>query len=244
MVYQPFYDGVTGEIIGLESLLRWNHPEKGVLAAGDFIHTLEKSPLIIPVSEWIIKSVCQQAKIWKDKKILPGPIAINVSTVQFLRHSLSNVINAILDEIQLPPSSIELEITETFFIEYNERLYKEIDALKKGGINLVIDDFGTGYSSLSYLKHLPVNKIKIDKAFIDNCQHDYLDQTIISAIITIAHKLNISVIAEGVEVEEQLDTLKVLGIDGIQGYYYSRPLTRDDCEIELKKSIIEKYLKD
>ncbi|QRN03205.1 EAL domain-containing protein [Legionella sp. MW5194] len=244
MVYQPFYDGVTGEIIGLESLLRWNHPEKGVLAAGDFIHTLEKSPLIIPVSEWIIKSVCQQAKIWKDKKILPGPIAINVSTVQFLRHSLSNVINAILDEIELPPSSIELEITETFFIEYNERLYKEIDALKKGGINLVIDDFGTGYSSLSYLKHLPVNKIKIDKAFIDNCQHDYLDQTIISAIITIAHKLNISVIAEGVEVEEQLDTLKVLGIDGIQGYYYSRPLTRDDCEIELKKSIIEKYLKD
>ena len=186
--YQPFYNILTGEIMGFESLLRWNHPQKGVLEAAQFIHTLEKSPLMLPVSEWVIKAACRQAKIWRDQHLLSGPIAINISTLQFIHHSLSKIVAEALAENQLDASSIELEITETIFIEYSDKLYKEINTLKNMGIDLVIDDFGTGYCSLSYLKHLPLKKIKIDKAFIRNCHNDYLDQTIIRAIATIAHK--------------------------------------------------------
>ncbi len=235
LMYQPFYETSSGNIIGLEALLRWNHPEKGILDASKFILNLEKSSLIIPVSEWIIKDVCRQAKIWQDKKILPGPIAINISTVQFIRHSLSKIIADSLAENQLDASSIELEITESVFIEYSDKLYKEINLLKEMNIGLVIDDFGTGYSSLSYLKHLPVKKIKIDKAFINNCHNDYLDQTIIKAIATISHKLNIMVVAEGVENKSQLQFLQEQGIDGIQGYYYSHPVAVEECEIYLER---------
>lgn len=240
LVYQPIYDAMTGQIIAIESLLRWNHPEKGVLKAADFIHTLEKSTLIIPVSEWVVKMACQQAKKWYDKKILSGPIAINVSAVQFIRHSLSKVIADVLAEIHLKPSCIELEITETSIIECTNNLNKQIEALRSMGIQLVIDDFGTGYSSLSYLKHLPVHKIKIDKAFINNCHNDYLDQTIINAITTIAHKLNIKVMAEGVENEMQLKVLQDQGVDGIQGFYFSTPLSAKECEAELKKVLLQR----
>ena len=233
LMYQPLHHALTGKIIGLESLLRWNHPEKGILEAKDFIHILEKNPLMIPLSEWIIQAACQQAKTWQDKKILSFPIAINVSAIQFIQHSPSKVIAKILSETLLNSSCIELEITETVLIEYNDRLYKEIEYLQKMGINLVIDDFGTGYSSLSYLKHLPVKKIKIDKIFINNIENEYFDQAIISAITTMAHKLNIKVIAEGVETEIQLKLLQEQNIDGIQGYYYSHPLTVEQCELYL-----------
>ena len=141
-------------IIGLEALLRWNHPEKGILEASNFITTLEKNPLIIPITEWIISATCLQAKIWQDKNILAGPIAINVSSVQFIQHSLSKVIGEILAETQLSSSCIELEITETVLVEYSDKLYAELDSLKKMGIELVIDDFGTGYSSFILLKTL------------------------------------------------------------------------------------------
>lgn len=234
LMYQPFYATSTGNIIGLEALLRWNHPEKGILDASKFIPNLEKSPLIMPVSEWIIKNVCRQAKSWQDKKILSGPIAINISTIQFIRHSLSKIIAECIAKNQLDASFIELEITESIFIEYSDKLYKEINLLNEMGVSLVIDDFGTGYSSLSYLKHLPVKKIKIDKAFISNCHNDYLDQTIVKAIATIAHKLNIMVVAEGVENKQQLQFLREQNIDGVQGYYYSHPLTAEECVTQLE----------
>lgn len=243
LMYQPLYDinpkydMNTKKIIGLETLLRWNHPQKGIFAASDFINTLEKSPLIVPVSEWVLKTACHQAKIWQDKKLFSGVIAINISAVQFIRHSLSELIAEILDETGLSPSSIELEITETVFIAYNDSLYKEIKNLQNLGVNLVIDDFGTGYSSLSYLKYLPVTKIKIDKTFINNCENNSLDQTIISSITSMAHKLNITVIAEGVEKEKQLKILQELGVDGIQGYFYSRPLTIEGCEALLNNQL-------
>lgn len=239
LMYQPFYT-TDGQIVGLESLLRWNHPEKGIIEASKFIRSLEKSSLMIPVSEWIIKSTCHQAKIWQGQKILPGPIAINISTIQFIRHSLSKIVAETLAESRLHGSCIELEITESVFIEYNDALYKEIDSLKEMDVHLVIDDFGTGYSSLSYLKNLPIKKIKIDKAFIKNCHKDYLNQTIIKAIATIAHKLNINVVAEGVENKLQLQFLRKQGIDCIQGYYYSHPLTVEACETLLKNMQLKK----
>ncbi|STX50436.1 inner membrane protein PLUS sensory box protein LssE [Legionella busanensis] len=235
LMYQPFYDIKSEEIIGLETLLRWNHPTKGILEAGSFIETLEKSPLIIPVSEWIIKTACKQAKVWQAANILPGPIAINISTIQFLRQSISELVSKVLIETQLDHSFLELEITESVFIEYSNRVFKEIKALQALGINLVMDDFGTGYSGLSYLKNLPIQKIKIDKTFIRNCDTDPLDQTIISGITMMAHNLKLKVIAEGVENETQLKALQLDGVDGIQGYYYSRPLTIEGCETYLTK---------
>jgi diguanylate cyclase (GGDEF)-like protein len=233
LMYQPFYAVDTGAIIGLEALIRWEHPEKGVLEAKDFITALETSPLISPVSEWVLKTACQQAKIWQEKKIFSGFIAINLSATQFLNHSISSVVADVLAETQFDPAFLELEITETIVLTHNENLYKEIKKLQQLGVNLVLDDFGTGYSALSYLKLLPVNKIKIDKMFIDNCAEDSLDQTIIHAITTMAHKLNMKVIAEGVENEQQLNTLHTQGIDGFQGYVYSRPLTSECCETYL-----------
>lgn len=243
LMFQPFYT-TDGQIIGLESLLRWNHPKKGIIEASKFIRSLEKSSLMIPVSEWIIKTACHQAKIWQKQKILPGPIAVNISTIQFIRHSLSQIVADALAENNLEGSCIELEITESIFIEYNDTLYQEINALKKMDINLVIDDFGTGYSSLSYLKNLPIRKIKIDKAFINNCHQDYLDQTIIKAIATIAHNLGIQVVAEGVENQQQLQFLSEQGIDSIQGYYYSHPITVEACEMLLKNMKFQKMKKN
>lgn len=240
LMYQPFYN-IHRDIMGFESLLRWNHPQKGVLEAEKFIHTLENSSLIIPVSEWIIKSICRQAKIWYDQKILFGTLAINISTIQFIRQSLSEITAKALTENQLASSYIEFEITETIFIEYSDKLYNEINALQKMGVNLVIDDFGTGYSNLSYLKHLPIKKIKIDKAFIHNCHNDYFDQAIIKAIVTIAHKLNLKVVAEGVENKSQQKLLKSKGVDFVQGFYYSHPLTTSECELLLKRQKIRKH---
>ncbi|CAM4429546.1 MAG: Serine/threonine-protein kinase PknD [Legionella sp.] len=233
LMYQPFYSVDTGAIIGLEALIRWKHPDKGVLEAKDFISTLEQSPLIGPVSEWVLKTACQQTKIWQEKKIFSGFIAINLSAVQFLNQSISSVVADVLAETQLDPEFLELEITETIVLNHNENLYKEIKKLQQLGVNLVLDDFGTGYSALSYLKFLPVNKIKIDKVFIDNCAENSLDQTIIHAITTMAHKLNMKVVAEGVENEQQLNALHTQGIDGFQGYVYSRPLTSECCETYL-----------
>jgi diguanylate cyclase (GGDEF)-like protein len=233
LMYQPFYDINTGKIIGLETLLRWNSPD-GILEAQDFISALEKSPLMLPVSEWVLRTACKQAKIWREKKILTEPLAINISPVQFRANSLSDLIANILSEVQLEPTAIELEITESIFIDYNDNLYHEIANLQALGINLVMDDFGTGYSGLTYLRNLPIKKIKIDKTFIKNCENDYLDQTIISSITMMAHRLGIKVIAEGVENKTQLNLLKKEGVDHIQGYYYSRPLTAEGCEACLK----------
>lgn len=162
-MYQPIHNINSGDIIGFESLLRWNHPEKGILEASKFIHNLEKSSLIIPVGEWIIKNACRQAKVWGDKQIFSGPIAINISTIQFIRQPLSKLIAEALAENQLNASSIEIEITESVFMEYSDKLYEEINALKEMDVRLVIDDFGTGYSSLAYLKRLPVKKSKLIK---------------------------------------------------------------------------------
>lgn len=236
LVYQPYYNINTGKITGLETLLRWNCPGTGVIEAKDFINALEKSPLMLPVSEWILKTACKQAKIWREQKILSQPIAINISPIQFHTHSLSDLITDILSELELEPSAIEFEITESLFLNYNENLQTEIEKLQALGINLSMDDFGTGYSGLASLKHLPINKIKIDRSFIKNCKNNFLDQTIINTISVLAHKLGITVVAEGVENETQLNLLKEHDIDNIQGYYFSRPLTAENCESYLKRS--------
>lgn len=235
LMYQPLHDIQQGKLAGLETLLRWNHPTKGLLEASDFMMNLEKSPLIIPITERIIRMVCKQAQIWKEEKLFDGSIAINISAAHFKHHSLSELMRNIFAEHPLCQDTIEFEIMETRFIEYNENLYREIEELEHLGVNLVIDDFGTGYSSLSYLKTLPIKKIKIDKVFIKNCDVNFLDQTIITAIVNMAHTLNIKIIAEGVENEAQLQFLKDQQVDIIQGYYYSRALTVEGCEIYLKK---------
>lgn len=228
--YQPIIDINSCKIKSFEALLRWKHPKKGLLQSKDFINLLERKSLIVPVSEWIMQTVCQQAKIWQKSGLLKVPIAINTSAVQFSKHSISCYLSKILSETGLDPKYIELELTESTFIENQERVFLEMDALLRLGIKLVIDDFGTGYSSLSYLKHLPVSKLKIDKSFFNKGKNTDFDLIIINSIITLAHQLNLEVIAEGIETKSQLDMVRSLDIDAVQGYYYSYPMSKEECE--------------
>lgn len=239
--YQPIVDTHHNEIISFEALLRWHHPTKGLIEAKDFIEILEKNPLILPVSKWVIYQVCQQASEWEKQGLLKVPIAINVSAVQFSRQSLSKLITEILRKFKLDVSFLEIELTESTFIDSNNTVFNEINNLRELGIKLVIDDFGTGYSSLGYLKRLPISKIKIDQSFFGKSQSDMHDQAIIQAITALAHKLNLQVIAEGIENETQLSLVRELGIDAIQGYYFCPPLSPEKCEHILKNKKLKKF---
>lgn len=236
--YQPIVDTTNNEIISLEALLRWNHPTRGKIAAKDFIEILEKNPLILPISKWVIRTVCKQAKKWQQLRLLHVPIAINIAAVQFSKQSISHVISTILKQTKLAPSTIELEITESTFVERNGKVFTEIKALRDLEITLVLDDFGTGYSSFEYLKRLPVSKIKIDQSFFSKGDIA-LNKIIIKAITDMSHQLDMKVIAEGIENQFQLKTAIAFGIDGVQGYCYSPPLNAKDCEDWLRHSIYQ-----
>jgi diguanylate cyclase (GGDEF)-like protein len=227
--YQPIVDINKHSLKGLEALIRWRPPGKDVVVSQEFIHILEKDSLIIPVSEWVIETVCCQAKKWREENLLNVPIAINISASQFSKQSLSKLIEKALNDYKICPESIELEITESTFIENQERVNLEMNALLKLGVKLVIDDFGTGYSSLSYLKRLPVSKIKIDQSFFAEGHNDQYDFIILNSITALAHQLNLEVIAEGIETESQLKLAQHLRVDAIQGYYFSHPLSESEC---------------
>jgi EAL domain-containing protein (putative c-di-GMP-specific phosphodiesterase class I) len=177
----------------------------------------------------VIETVCCQAKKWREENLLNVPIAINISASQFSKQSLSKLIEKALNDYKICPESIELEITESTFIENQERVNLEMNALLKLGVKLVIDDFGTGYSSLSYLKRLPVSKIKIDQSFFAEGHNDQYDFIILNSITALAHQLNLEVIAEGIETESQLKLAQHLRVDAIQGYYFSHPLSESEC---------------
>ncbi|MBA2654806.1 MAG: EAL domain-containing protein [Gammaproteobacteria bacterium] len=234
--YQPIIDIMNNKVVSFEALLRWDHPKKGLLEAKHFIDVLEKKALIIPVSEWLIYKICQQAKLWQMSNLLKVPIAVNTSVIQFHRQSLSKFIAATLNKFDLDAHYLELELTESTFIETNTRVFEEIDALLRLGIKLVIDDFGAGYSSLGYLKRLPVSKIKIDQSFFKKSSDNDFDLIIVAAITALAHELKLEVIAEGIENEAQLKIARDLNIDAIQGYYFSYPLSTAECEEFLKKT--------
>jgi EAL domain-containing protein (putative c-di-GMP-specific phosphodiesterase class I) len=222
--YQPQVDMESGEIIGLEALVRWQHPEQGLVPPGVFIPVAEESGLIVMLGEWVMKEACTQNKRWLDEGLPAVRIAVNLSGRQFVRQDLLGMVQKVLGETGIAPQYLELELTESTIMEHVDETIETLLALRKLGVHLAIDDFGTGYSSMAYLKRFTIDKLKIDQSFVRDLATDSDDAAIVSATIAMAHNLNLTVIAEGVETEEQLHFLKDNGCEQMQGYYFSRPL--------------------
>jgi diguanylate cyclase (GGDEF)-like protein/PAS domain S-box-containing protein len=222
--YQPQVDTQSGKIVGLEALVRWQHPERGMVPPGVFIPVAEDSGLIVPLGKWIMQEACAQYKAWLDAGLQPVRIAVNLSGRQFVRQDLHGMVEKILDEAGIPPQCIELELTESTIMENVDETIEVLKALRELGVHLSIDDFGTGYSSMAYLKRFTIDKLKIDQSFVRDIATDSDDAAIVTATIAMAHALNLTVIAEGVETEQQLEFLKDNGCEQMQGYYFSRPL--------------------
>ena len=237
LYYQPLIDLNSGKIVGVEALIRWQHPELGLVPPLDFIPLAEETALIVPIGEWVLRTACAQCKTWQDMKITPIKMAVNLSAIQFKQAPMDVLIKEILTESNLEPKYLELELTETTIIENADAIIETLNNLKAMGIHLVIDDFGTGYSSLGYLKRLPIDKLKIDRSFIKDVDSSTDDAAIVLAVIAMANSLKINVVAEGMETKSQLGFLRFHRCDEIQGYYFSRPLTAEACTELLKKNI-------
>jgi len=224
LYYQPQINLSSGEMIGMEALIRWQHPELGLLSPKQFISIAEDTGLIIPIGEWVFRQVCLQLKEWSDRELPLFRVSVNLSACQFKQKNLVETISSIFEETGIDPSYIELEITEGVLVDDEEKAIDILHQLKNLGMYISIDDFGTGYSSLSYLKRFPLNTLKIDKSFIRDISTDADDAAIAEAIIALGHSLRLKVIAEGVETREQLEFLTPRGCDEVQGFYFSEPL--------------------
>ncbi|HEX9192687.1 MAG TPA: EAL domain-containing protein [Burkholderiales bacterium] len=227
--YQPKVDLKTGKICGLEALLRWRHPEKGVVLPGEFVPILEDAGLIVQVGEWAIREVCAQINAWRDASFSVPPVTVNLSARQFQQKDLESTVRRILRETRVAPAFLQFELTESLLMQEPEAAARTLRGLRESGVKLSVDDFGTGYSSLAYLKRFPLDSLKIDRTFIRDITTDPEDAAITLAIIGLAHNLNVKVVAEGVETREQLELLRKNGCDEIQGYLFSMPTTADAC---------------
>ncbi|MDQ0200495.1 bifunctional diguanylate cyclase/phosphodiesterase [Neobacillus ginsengisoli] len=235
LYYQPQVTIGTGEIVGIEALIRWQHPEHGFIPPSEFIPLAEETGLIVPIGKWILRKACEQIKAWQDAGLPHIPIAVNVSVRQFQDDHLIDYISGILDQVGLEAKYLELEITESI-MQNIERSALILNQLKEIGVLLSVDDFGTGYSSLSYLKHLPIDKIKIDKSFVDDIIYHSNQGMMVKTIIDMGLNLQFNVIAEGIETEEQVNFLKQNECEIGQGYFYSQPLPADQMKEFLTKS--------
>ncbi len=223
LYYQPQINRINNKITGAEALIRWKHPQLGMIPPDNFIPIAESSGLIIKIGEWVIKEACRQAACWK-KQGMEIAVAVNISAVQFRRGNLREVIQEALSQSRLDPKFLELELTESLLMNDTENILRSVQEFKKLGIQLSIDDFGTGYSSLAYLKRFAVDKLKIDRSFVKDIVSDHEDATIVKTIIQMAKNLNLKTIAEGVEDYEVLTVLDSYGCDEIQGYYFAKPM--------------------
>jgi diguanylate cyclase (GGDEF)-like protein/PAS domain S-box-containing protein len=233
--FQPKAGVAEGGIVGVEALLRWRHPERGLISPADFMPVLEETGLIVPVGDWVLKAVCRQIKAWERSGIPVVPVAVNLSPREFAAKDLRSSVLRILAEHAVDPALIELEITEGSLMVNTEEVVATLEYLGRAGIGLSIDDFGTGYSSLSYLKRFPLDALKIDRSFVKDITTDVDDATITRAVISMAHSLGLKVIAEGVETEPQLAFLAGHGCDEIQGYYFAKPLPPEECGLWLRE---------
>jgi len=233
LVYQPQVNIITRQITGLEALIRWTHPQMGIVAPGQFIGIAESCGLITTIGKWVLRTACTQARKWQDEGLPALTIAVNVSTIQFRQASFVETVRQVLLETGLEPRYLELEITESLLLSNADNVFSTIRELKEMGVKLAIDDFGTGYSSLSYLRQFRVDKLKIDQSFIRNLPENAEDALITVAIIKLAEGLHLQVIAEGVETEVQLSFLQANGCEEVQGYCFSMPLTADEVPEKL-----------
>jgi len=230
LYYQPKVDMDSGKIVGMEALLRWQSPERGLVAPGEFIPLLEETALILPVGEWVLRAACKQARAWQAAGLPDIHIAVNLSTLQFKQPDFAGLVLDILKENGLDPAlgTIELELTESLLMNNAAGAVETLVKLRQAGIHFSIDDFGTGYSSLSYLKRFPISSLKIDQSFVRDLSSSSEDEAIVAAIIALGHSLGLNVIAEGVETTAQLDQLRNKGCNEMQGFLFSRPVPAAD----------------
>ncbi|MES9968041.1 MAG: EAL domain-containing protein, partial [Sedimenticola sp.] len=234
LYYQPKFSPKQGKIVGAEALIRWHHPEQGMVMPDKFIPIIERSGLIIPIGHWVLREACAMAARWKRLGLLEQQVAVNVAGPQMLRSDLLETVKTVLEETGLDPSALELEITETFIMQQAENTIELLKELRAMGVSLAIDDFGTGYSSLAYLKQLPIDRLKIDRTFVTNILNDPDNRAIATAVIALGHNLGLKVTAEGIEDEEQARFLYALNCTEGQGYLYSPPVPADEFEKLLK----------
>ena len=234
LYYQPQLSCHNNQIMGVEALIRWRHPVMGLISPAKFIPIAEKTGLILPIGEWVLRTACQQNKKWQEQGLPKIRMGVNLSLRQFHNNDLLNLVEAVLKETKLAPQYLELEITETIAMKEKSYIINTLNAFRQIGVSIAIDDFGTEYSSLSYLKHLPVDRLKVAMQFIRGIGIDHKDEALAKGIIVLAKSIGMNVIAEGVETKEQLEFLKNHNCDEIQGYYFFKPL----IEAEMTKLLI------
>jgi EAL domain-containing protein (putative c-di-GMP-specific phosphodiesterase class I) len=222
--FQPQVDLRSGRIFATEALIRWQHPTLGLLSPIKFIPVAEETGLIVQVGDWVLHEACRQNKAWQDQGLPPISVCVNVSARQFREKNLISRVVSALHESGLDAKYLELEITESLIMHDVDQAVATMQALRKLGVQLAIDDFGTGYSSLNALKTFPVARLKIDRSFISNLATNDSDKAVAGAVISLGQKLNMKVIAEGVETAEQVEFLRANNCDEIQGYYFSKPI--------------------
>lgn len=237
LYYQPQVDMKNRKVVGFEALIRWNSPKLGWVMPLEFINLAEETGLIIPIGEWVLETACAQNKIWKDEGYSYDFISINVSSVQLKEDNFVYMVKKVLEKTGLKSEYLEIEITESVMMESLESNLKVINELKNMGVKVALDDFGSGYSSLNYLKNIPINTLKIDKTFIDGICNNYYEDIIIEEIIKLAHKMKLEVVAEGVEEEDQIESLKGKNCNKIQGYYFGKPMPSEFIKNFLKKQL-------
>jgi diguanylate cyclase (GGDEF)-like protein/PAS domain S-box-containing protein len=236
LMYQPIIDLLTGRVIGVEALIRWQHPQRGLVEPGGFIPLAEETGLIVPIGEWAVAEACRQVATWRSHGVLPDSfsVAVNLSAGQLAQPRLRQVLDAALFESSLDPASVWLEITESALLVDADAAIATLRGFKERGLRMSIDDFGTGYSSLSYLKRLPIDALKVDRSFVSGLVSDTEDHAIAEAVVALAHTLGLRAVAEGVETIEQLAEVRRIGCDGAQGFLFSRAVSPDAVEALLR----------
>ncbi|MBC8208843.1 MAG: EAL domain-containing protein [Desulfobulbaceae bacterium] len=237
LMYQPQVELGTGKLVGLEALVRWQHPKLGLVSPFTFISVAEESALILPLGEWVLNEACRQAYAWRQAGLTPVRMGVNVSSHQFRQEDLVSIVQEALQKSGLPPSFLELEVTESSIMQDIDKTINVLGQLKEIGVKISVDDFGTGYSSLNYLKRFPLDTLKIDRSFITDIISNSNDAAIVTAIIAMAESLGLRTIAEGVETQEQLQYMRQKMCGEIQGFLISKPLKADELEHFMKPGL-------
>jgi len=235
LAYQAVVDLDADAVVGVEALLRWDHPRRGLVSPADFVPIAEETGLILPIGEWVLRTAARQCRAWEALGLGELGVAVNACGRQFRDKGLAEVVQRVVDETGLAADRLTIELTESTLMQPGAVMLETLESLRRSGVRLSIDDFGTGYSSLSYLKHFPVQTLKIDKSFVRDVPADQGDAAIVRAIIAMGHSLGLGIVAEGVERREQLAFLRELGCDAVQGFLFCRPVPPDEFEEMLRK---------